>query len=266
MKKIYLLFTFIIYNLCVEAQTNYGPTISAMGNAGVALQNVWSLQKNQAGVAALKNPEIAVAYENKYGISNFDTKSLVFAIPLKNYVLGTSFQTYGVESYKESKTSLSLARAISPKLLMAFGLNYHQLQIENYGSAKSVSVEFGLQYEVIPKLWLASHIANPNQSNYDADNEQIIPTHIQFGASYRFSYQLFISSEIEKVIDHEADFKTGISYHLVKLITLRGGISVNPFKQYAGFGLDYEKLNVNFSVSSHPILGYSPQISIGYEF
>jgi hypothetical protein len=105
MKKIYLLFTFIIYNLCVEAQTNYGPIISAMGNAGVALQNVWSIQKNQAGIAELKKPELAMAYEKKYGISNYNTKSLVFAFPLKNYVLGTSFQNYGVESYKESKIS-----------------------------------------------------------------------------------------------------------------------------------------------------------------
>ena len=185
---------------------------------------------------------------------------------MKNYVFGASFQTYGVESYKEIKSNLSLAKAISPKLLFAIGLNYHQIQIENYGSAKSFSFELGMQYQVSSKLWLASHIANPNQSNYGNDTEQTIPTHVEFGAIYRFSDQLFISSEIEKIIDNEADFKAGISYHLIKFLALRGGISVHPFKQYVGFGLDYENLKLNFALSSHPILGFSPQISIGYDF
>lgn len=266
MKKIYLLFACIIFNLCVEAQSNYGPTISAMGNAGVALQDIWSAQKNQAGIATLKNPKIAFAYNNEYGISNFNTKSVVFAFPLKNYVLGAGFQTYGVENYNETKSSLSLAKAISPKLLLAFGLNYHQLQIENYGSAKSLTFDVGLQYEIFNKLWLGTHISNPNQSNYGDDTEQNISTNIQFGASYYFSNQLLISSEIEKAIANEVDIKFGISYQLAKLIALRCGTSVNPFKQYVGFGLNYEKLNVDIAVSSHQILGISPQISIGYEF
>jgi hypothetical protein len=266
MKMIYLLFACIIFNLCVEAQTNYGPIISAMGNAGVAIQNIWSVQKNQAGIAVLKDPKIAFSFKNEFGIANYDTKSAVFAIPVKNYVLGAGIQTYGVENFIETKTSLSLAKMISPKLLFAFGFNYHQLIIENYESAKSFSIDLGLQYELFNKLWIGSHLSNPNQSNYGNNTDQIISTHIQFGACYSFSDQLLISTEIEKVIANEVDFKIGLSYQMAKIIAFRCGTSVNPFKQYGGFGLNYKKLNVDFAVSSHQILGLSPQISIGYEF
>ncbi len=266
MKNFYLLFIFLLLHIGLRAQENYGPKITALGTAGVALQDVWSAKKNQAGIALLKNPSISAGYENKFGLKELSTKSAVFALPLKNINIGAAFQSYGVDSYNEVKTGLSLAKSFGPKLLIGVGLNYHQLSITNYGDANSLSIEVGLQYNVLPNLWLASHIANPNQSKYGDNTDQVIPAHIQFGGTYIFSDQLLITSEFEKVLDSQADFKTGIEYKVVKFVALRGGISVNPFKQYAGFGVNYQKVNIDFAVASHPILGYSPQISLGYEF
>jgi hypothetical protein len=265
MKKFYLLSLISVLSLSSFAQENFGPRITALGNAGVALQDVWAAKKNQAGIAGLTSPVVAAGYENRYGVKELSTQSAVFAIPIKNYAIGASFQSYGVDNYNEIKSGLSLAKSFGPKLFLAVGVNYHQLKISNYGSNSTVSVEVGLQYKAFPKLWLATHISNPNQSKYN-EAVQIIPAHIQFGASYIFSDQLLITSEIEKVLDNQADFKTGIEYKVVKFVALRGGISVNPFKQYAGFGVNYQKVMVDFAVASHPVLGYSPQISVGYEF
>lgn len=266
MKNFYLFFICLILHIGLRAQENYGPKITALGTAGVALQDVWSAKKNQAGIAALQNPTISAGYENRFGVKELSTQSAVFALPIKNYTIGAAFQSYGVDSYNEIKTGLSLAKAFGPKLLIGIGLNYHQLNISNYGDANTISVEVGLQYNLFPKLWIASHIANPNQSKYGENTDQIIPAHIQFGGTYIFSDQLLITSEFEKVLDSQADFKTGIEYKVVKFVALRGGISVNPFKQYAGFGVNYQKVNIDFAVASHPVLGYSPQISLGYEF
>ncbi|HET8829339.1 MAG TPA: hypothetical protein VFM79_08345 [Pelobium sp.] len=266
MKKFYLsLICFLSLNV-LKAQESYGPKITGLGTAGVAIQDVWSAKKNQAGIAALKNPTVSAGYENRFGVKELSTKSAVFALPLKSYSIGAAFQTYGVDSYNEVKTGLSLAKSFGPKLLIGVGLNYHQLDITNYGNAKTISIEVGLQYQIFPKLWLASHIANPNQSKYNDGTDQVIPAHIQFGGTYIFSDQLLITSEFEKVLDSQADFKTGIEYKVVEFVALRGGISVNPFKQYAGFGVNYRKVNIDFAVASHPVLGYSPQISLGYEF
>jgi hypothetical protein len=77
---------------------------------------------------------------------------------------------------------------------------------------------------------------------------------------------LLITTEFEKVLNANADFKAGVEYKLIKIVALRGGISVNPFKQFAGFGINYKKVLVDFAVASHPVLGYSPQIALGYEF
>lgn len=259
---IFLLFTF----LNAKSQINYGPRITAMGGAGVALQDVWSVQKNQAGIAALKSPMASLAYENRFLIKEISTKSGAFVLPINKFVLGAAFQAYGVNAYNETRGGLTLARAFSPKLLTAISVNFHQLQIANYGNTKAFSIEVGVQYQALENLWLGAHIANPNSSKYGANTDQIIPAHIQFGGSYKFSDKLILSTEFEKVLDNQADFKTGLEYKVVSAFALRGGVSMNPFKQYAGFGLELEKFLFDFGISSHPILGYSPQISLGYEF
>jgi hypothetical protein len=266
MKKLYLTVLCFFSILTLKAQSNSGPRFTALGNAGVALQDVWSASKNQAGIAGLTKPFIAAGYENRFGVSELNTQSAVFSIPIKNYAIGGSFQNYGVDAYNENKVGFSLARSFGPKLFIAVGANYHQLKINNYGDAKSVSVDIGLQYKLSPKLWLGSHIANPSQSKYGENADQIIPTAMAFGANYIFSDQLLITTEFEKVLNANADFKAGVEYKLIKIVALRGGISVNPFKQFAGFGINYKKVLVDFAVASHPVLGYSPQIALGYEF
>ena len=266
MAKFYSVIIIFLYSLNLQAQVNYGPKLTAMGNAAVALQDVWSVKKNQAGIAALENPQFSAGYENSFGVKELSIQSAVFVLPIKNYAVGANFQSYGVNAYRESKTGLSLARAFGPKLLTAVNINYHQIKIDNYGNAQGFSVEVGLQYEAFKNLWLGTHIANPNQSKYGNNTEQIIPAHIQFGAAFKFSDQLIISSEIEKILDAQVDFKTGLEYKVVKFVALRGGVSLNPFKQFAGFGINYEKFQLDFATAFHPVLGYSPQISVGYEF
>jgi hypothetical protein len=266
MKRVSLFFYFVFVFSVTQAQVNSGPRITAMGGAGVALQDVWAMQKNQAGIALVPKPVVSLAYENRFLMKEISTKSAVFAIPVGKYVVGASFQAYGVSAYKETQSGLSLARAFSPKLLTAVTVNYHQLQINNYGSTKAFSVQVGLQYQALKNLWLGAHIANPNSSKYGESTDLIIPAHIQFGGSYTFSDKLIISTELEKILDSQADFKTGIEYKVIKAFALRGGVSMNPFKQYAGFGIALENLLFDFGISSHPILGYSPQISLGYEF
>lgn len=266
MKNFYLLIVGLLWYGGLKAQENFGPKITALGTAGVALQDVWSAKKNQAGIAALTRPTVAAGYENRFGLKELSTKSAVFALPIKNYAIGAAFQSYGVDAYNEIKTGLSLAKSFGTKLHIGVGLNYHQLSISNYGNANTFSIEVGLQYQIFPKLWLASHIANPNQSKYGDNTDETIPTHLQFGGTYVFSDQLLITSEFETELNYGSDFKTGIEYKIIKFVALRGGISVNPFKQYAGFGVNYQKVNIDFAVASHPILGYSPQISLGYGF
>lgn len=266
MIKLYFLSVFLFFSHTGFSQILYGPKITAMGNASVALQNVWSNNSNAAGIAAIENPTFALGYENRFSVKELSSKSVVGVFPIKNYRLGASFQSYGNSSYSLSKSGVSLTKAFGKNLFTAITLNYHQISIENYGNAKAFSVEAGMQLQALPNFRIGAHIANPNQSRFADNTEELIPAHLRFGAAFIMSNKLLISTEVEKILDAQMDLKLGLEYKILELLALRGGISANTFKQYAGFGLNYQKFEMDFSVSSHPVLGYSPQIAIGYAF
>jgi hypothetical protein len=266
MIKLYSLFIFLFLGHSSLSQILYGPKITSMGNAGVALQNVWSNNSNAAGLTAIQAPTFAAGYENRFSLNDLSAKSVVGVLPIKNYRLGASFQTYGNSSYSLSKTGVSLAKAFGKNFFTALTFNYHQVNIENYGNARAFSVEAGMQIEALPNFWIGAHLANPNQSKFEKNTEELIPAHLKFGAAFMMSNKLMISSEIEKVLDAQMDFKIGLEYRIIELLALRGGISANTFKQYAGFGLNHQKFEIDFAFSSHPVLGYSPQIAVAYAF
>ncbi|KHJ37405.1 hypothetical protein PBAC_23670 [Pedobacter glucosidilyticus] len=266
MIKFYATLILTLFSYTVFAQNLNGPRIQAMANAGVAMQDIWTLKNNAAGITSLENTAFAIAYENRFSVKELSTKSAAIVIPLKRYSLGASFQSYGSPVYQELKSGLSFAKAFGENFSTALTLNYHQLSIQNYGNTNTFSFQVGFQYQVFKNFWIAAHAANPNKSQYTETESNTLPALYQIGASYTFTDKLLVTSEIEQVVDGKLDFKTGLEYKIAPFLALRGGTSVNTFQQFGGFGIIHQKINLDFAISSHPILGYSPQIALGYAF
>ncbi|WP_411274991.1 hypothetical protein [Daejeonella sp.] len=245
---------------------NPGPRLAAMGSGGTAVSDIWSLQQNPAGIAELRKPKMAVAFERRFLDAEVSTQNAVFAFPFRNNVLGVSLERYGFSEFNEQKVGLCYAKRFGNTFSMAIGLKYYLLNITEYGSAKAFTVEVGFQLKVTDDFTIASHIANPNQSQYNNLKTSILPAKLSFGGSFKVSDRLLMTADIMKLLKYPPDFMTGIEYNIIPWFSLRGGVSVNPFKQYAGFGISYNKMQVDISVASHPSLGYSPQIGLGYEF
>lgn len=237
-----------------------------MGSSGAAVQDVWSLQSNQAGIAGLRKPIASVAFQSQYLNPDLSTKSAVAVVPYKTNAFGLSFQSYGFSAYNEQKASFSFAKAFGDKILAALTFNYHQTKIAQYGNANAFSFEAGAQYQLIEGLLLGIHVANPTRSVYSNQLNVIIPAVFEAGAAYEFSDKLLLSTAFQKTLDQNTDFKAGLEYKAINWLAFRGGVSANPFRQYAGFGMLYKDIRVDVAVASHPTLGISPQLALSYEF
>lgn len=90
-----------------------------MGNASVAISDLWSAFNNQAGLAWLETSHAGVYYENRFLMKELGYKELV-AYPLKSGTIGLSFNHFGYSAYNESKIGLAFAKAFGKYL--AFGL------------------------------------------------------------------------------------------------------------------------------------------------
>jgi hypothetical protein len=264
MKYICLILAFL--HTTAIAQISPGPRSLAMGSAGTALQDVWSLQHNPAGIAHLTRPIFALAYQRHFSVHDLSTQKAVLAVPFNKNVLGISFQRYGFNEYLEQTSSIAYSKNFSGALALSIIIKHHQFSVAKYGSESLISVDAGMQYRVNEQLWIASHISNPAKTNFHDLPGTSLPVALSFGVSYVFSDKVLVISDIQKVLDAAIDTKIGMEYKFIKWFALRGGLSANPFKQYAGFGIIYHRFVLDMAVSSHQHLGYSPNLAFSYEF
>jgi hypothetical protein len=262
----YICLILILLQSPAYGQRNPGARSASMGTAGVALQDIWSLQQNPAGIASIRKATFAVGYEQHLLNQELSTQTALFVLPFGSNVVGISFEKYGFSQYKEQVSGFAYSRKFGESFNLSIGVKYHQLSITNYGSAQAFSVEAGFQYNVTGKLKVASHIANPSRSRYEQSSGSNLPVKLSFGAGYTFSDKLLVITDINKVLNFQTDVRLGVEYHIGKWLALRGGTSVNPFKQCAGFGMNYGHITVDAAIASHPVLGYSPQLGLNYEF
>ena len=264
MKCIYLIF--ILFQTELIAQVSPGPRSLSMGSAGVALKDVWSLQHNSAGIAEIRRPIFALGYERHFSDQDLTTQKAVVAFPIKQHVVGLSIHRYGISEYSDQTVGIAYSRNFSGALALSIMINYHQLSIQKYGESRAVSVGAGMQYRINDKFWIGTHISNPSNSKFQDLLGSIIPLSLSFGVSFEFSDKVLIISDIHKVLNAKIDTKLGLEYRLITWFALRGGLSANPFKQYAGFGIHYHRFALDVASSSHPNLGYSPNLAFSYEF
>lgn len=254
---------------CAHAQQiNQGPRTTSLGNSGVAIQDVWSLQSNPAGMAIIENAQIAIACQSSISDPSITTRSAVLAIPSRYGVVGIGLQDYGITQYKEGCLGVAYSRRFGSSVFVAMKFNVHQISISKYGTAEAWSVETGIQYAPTDNLILGAHVSNPNHSEYTSNNETnaVVPAIIELGAYMTFSEKVSLNSAIVKELNSPPGVRLGIEYNIAGKVFLRGGTATRPFKQFAGFGCRYQAFTIDAALTFHPNLGYSPQLALSYVF
>ncbi|WP_316808736.1 hypothetical protein [Pedobacter agri] len=265
--KIWIVLLISLTPFCLFAQNTLGPRLTAMGKNGAAVTDVWAVQANPAGITSLSGPIISLNYIKHLFSNEVSTQALAFVLPIKNNFIGASFQRYGFAEYNESKIGFVYAKKFGEKLSIALNGNYHQLKIANYGTSTGFSVNVGALYHFDKEFTFGAFVSNPSKQNFSSTEVFIeIPTSFNVGASYLVSDKVLIATSISKVLNQSIDVSLGIDYKIIDLLSLRGGLSAKPFKQYAGFGLKYKKFLLDMATSYDANLGYAPQIAVSYAF
>jgi hypothetical protein len=250
-----------------KGQVNLGARFTGMGNTGTALQDVYSLTSNQAGISNLKSPILGLGFKEHFLGVDIKSQYALAAFPTRIGVLGYTIHDYGVpDAYYNIKSGLSFAKMFGPQLAMAITINYHRLKIVAYGYDSTFSVEFGVQYIIREKWIIGAHMDNPGRFEYINQDYYTIPSVFRFGNSYQLSDQVLISIDGKYLLDSNLDGSLGIEYSMVEWLKLRGGMSVNHFQQYIGFGFGFQHFLFDAAATLHPRLGVSPQISVSYAF
>ncbi|MFN0257704.1 PorV/PorQ family protein [Pedobacter ureilyticus] len=248
-------------------QYNQGARLTAMGNASAAVKDVWSLNANPAGITGKKSPVATLNYARYLFGDELSEQSFAFVLPFDNNFAGISINRYGISEFNEIKAGFGLAKSFGDALSIGMKGNIHQIKITNYGNATTFSVDAGVNYALNKRIGFGLYVNNPSSQEYKATNvETHIPTAIHLGGTYAPSNKLILAATVSKDFDSKFDVAIGVDYKFYELLSLRGGLSAKPFKQYFGIGLNYQKLMMDIAIESHPQIGYTPQIGLSYAF
>lgn len=264
-----ILFCFCLSNVHAgDHNSPAGARAAALGNSGVTYKDIWASFHNQAGLAFLKEPVAGISHERRFMFSELSSNSAAFALPTKESgTFALSVSHFGYKLYNEQKVGLAYAKSFGDKVSAGVQFDYLGTSIaEGYGSKSAFTVEAGIQAMLVKNLWLGAHIYNPNKAKLADYNKEKIPSVLSLGLNYSFSDKVNIGVETKKDLDAAAIIKAGIEYHPVKQLYLRGGIATDPLLSSFGFGLVLQNFVIDVAAAYHQNLGFSPNISLAYNF
>ena len=268
--KTYLYFIFLLFSISSWATNDNNPIggkVAGMGYAGVTLSDFWSVSNNQAGLGFVKNTAAGIYYENRFLVKELSSKSAAFVLPTQSGVFGVSMNYFGYNKYNETKVGLAYGKSFGQKISAGIQLDYLNTHIaDNYGNKGAVTFEIGILSKLSKSLSIGAHVFNPIRVKVADYNDERIATIIKLGLMYNFSNKIIVIAEAEKNISYKPVYKAGIEYHIIKEIYLRTGIATNPTLNTFGIGIDLKKIKIDFASSFNQTFGYSPQISMVYNF
>ncbi len=261
-----LAFSMQITNAQMNAQ-NIGARSSAMAGAGVASTDFWSATNNQAALGYNKSYGTGFYYENSYLAKELSLNSLALVVPTSKGSFVLDLNYFGYSQYNESKIGLGYGMALSEKFAVGVQMDYLRTYIGgDYGSVNIFTFEVGIMSKITDEVTLGAHIFNPIQAKLnDYDNERISAL-MKLGLEWKLSENFIALAEVQSDIDSELAIIGGLEYRIKKILYTRIGVGTGPNMFSFGVGLNYKNFKLDFSSSLHQLLGYSPQVSLFYQF
>lgn len=252
--------------LAQESKPPIGAKSAALGGQTTTLNDVFSIINNPAGLSKLEQFNIGVYAENRFLVADLNLFGVGISLPLQDNALGIGATYFGNAAYSETNLTLAYSRLLTENLSMAVNFDYLNLSIEELGTNSAFTFGLGLQFSPSKNIDIGVHIFNPIRVQITEEQNELLPSLLKVGLAYHPVEEKFtLFAEAEKDIDRDAILKFGLEYQLIEKLSLRGGISTNPTYSSFGLGLNLGKIVLDIANRFHPVLGYSPHISVIYK-
>jgi len=263
-KPFYLFSLFIFVTQLLFAQ---GGRLTAMGNNGAAVKDIWGTAANPAAIGNIKLPTLHISYENYSFANELRSEAMAFVFPNKRFSFGLSLQRYGIPEFHTLQTGLVFTKQFGPDFSIGLRTNYHQIHIRNYGTTTGISLDIGTFYQLSEEVALGFYFNNPLKQAYFTKAINItIPTSAYLGIAYKTSSKFLLASTLSKELHLPWNVAFGMDYQISSSLSMRSGISLMPYKLHFGIGFNLQHFNIDFTLTTQSDIGYSPQITIGYVF
>jgi hypothetical protein len=268
-ERIFLMTIFIFslqFSFC-QGWLPMGSRSHALGNASVAIDDIWAYHHNPANLVSVKKLGFGLSYENRFLLKELQSQGFVVALPLKAGVISFGLQSFGFKNFRTNRLGLGYSMKLAEFLSCGVQLNYHQVRLTDaYGRKDALTAELGLKANITDNWKVAFSVFNLTRTKISEFGEDRLTTLMRFGTQYTFSEKVMFVAELEKNIEFPVRFKTGLEYSPIKKLFLRGGFATQPIEISAGLGYRFkEQFQLDIGSAYHQILGWSPNFSFTYQ-
>lgn len=236
---------------------------AAMGNASLVFRDINSAFSNQAGLAFLESSSATLFAEQRFLLSEINSIGFAAAHPIQSVgTVGLMVQAFGFNAYNEQKVGLSYSRKLFKETSIGLQFDYLSTRIPDYGQAHTLTAELGFHTRLTKDWIFAGHVYNPFRSSLP--NQDRLPTLFNLAFGFQPKEQILFTGGIEKDFDYPLRGKIGMEYRVVDALALRIGLSTMPWLSSFGLGLYLKNFNIDLAASFHPVLGFTPMVSLSY--
>ena len=267
-ERIFLMTIFIFslqFSFC-QGWLPMGSRSHALGNASVAIDDIWAYHHNPANLVSVKKLGLGLSYENRFLLKELQSQGFVVALPLKAGVISFGLQSFGFKNFRTNRLGVGYSMKLADFLSCGVQLNYHQVRLTDaYGRKDALTAELGLKANITDNWKVAFSVFNLTRTKISEFGEDRLTTLMRLGTQYTFSEKVMLVAELEKNIEFPVRFKTGIEYSPIRKLFLRGGFATQPIELSAGLGYRFkEQFQLDLGSAYHQILGWSPNFSFTY--
>jgi hypothetical protein len=270
-QRIVFVILFLMAVSGLRAQSYYSVTGSghiAAGGTGVASPDLWSANNNQAAMAFYgASFGAGFYYQNSFMLkeTSLNNGALMYSTPSGTF--GLTINAFGYSNFNTKKIGLGYAKKLASRFSAGVQLDYINIFVGgNYGSRNLFTFELGLYAEATENISIGAHVFNPVRVKVADYNDERLPLVFNLGMLWKASKNFSLTAEAESDIDNKTIFKAGLEYKIIDMLYARLGVSNNPNIFSFGAGLHLGNFRLDFSSTMHQMLGYSPQVSVVYEF
>lgn len=241
-----------------------GARMIGLAGANTAIRkDVWAGYNNPASVAGIDKYLFGAGFERRFLLQELQYAQLACAVPVQKATFIGTASTFGFDLYRETSASIGYARTFYEKYHAGASIQVHNTAIgENYGSAYAYTMQIGTQINVSEKMVLGADVYNLTHSSMGRQFKERIPTVYSVGVSYQPNKKCLITTMIDKDVDFKPRLRGGVEYTFMKILSARIGASTHPDMAYAGLGFFYKNFGLDFAMSYHTYLGFTPNVSL----
>lgn len=229
----------------------------SMGNAIVAMSgSPYAIYYNPAALSDNTKFEIALSHQLLFGMKDLAQTDMIINYSIAGHPFSLAMSQLGNGPYREIQFCAGSKYNITPTCAIGGSIHYYQLSISHYGQQGTWGLNLAIYYDLVPGLHLGAFVTNLNQPRISETEEQL-PQTMNLGFSYEPVNELTICFALFRDIHFSQDYRVGLSYQILPVLSFRAGIEDQTNTYNFGLGIDTRWVDFDYALRVHQFLGTS---------